>query len=117
MEWISYQTDERTLLREAVERLDAIGAVTATAVGALEIEQVMTVALDRAMEVIGFETGLIFLADTHMGDLVLGAHRGVSETAAGSFRREPAGDGLLRRVLRSPVPLILHDLSLELSLI
>lgn len=114
MERISYQTDERALLREAVGRLDAVNAVSATGVGSLEIEQVLTVALDRTMEVVGFETGLIFLADSHTGDLVLGAHRGVSETAAGSLRCEPAGDGLLHRVLRSPIPLILDDLSLEL---
>jgi len=78
----------------------------------LEIEQVLTVELDKTVEAVGFEMGLVFLVGSHSGDLVLRAHRGVSETAAGSLRRGHAGGDLLYKVLRSPSPLILHDLSL-----
>lgn len=96
-------------------RLRAANAVSASAAGSLQLEQVLTDALDLTMEATGFETGLIFLTDSHARGLVLSAHRGVSEESAAGLSSRLPGERPLERVLESPGPVVVRYASPDLS--
>ena len=111
---IASQQREQALHRTAAARLHAANAVSASAAGSVDFEQVLADALDRAMDATGFETGLILLTNRRTRGLALRAYRGISEQSASCPPYVLPMEGPLQRVLRSPEPMILQDVSSDL---
>jgi two-component system, NarL family, sensor histidine kinase DegS len=91
--------------------------VATGAAGSLGLEQLLGEALVRTMQITGLEIGLAYLADPNTRDLELRAHRGVEEQMSVSFSRLPVAGSPLERVLRSPGPVVLEGLPLDLPLL
>ncbi|HKZ85617.1 MAG TPA: GAF domain-containing protein [Anaerolineae bacterium] len=85
------------LLEEARRRADhmaALNEVAATVSQALDLEQTLRIALDKALDVMGVEAGAISLIDEAAGELVIRAHRGWRNSELAQGMRIKLGQGL-----------------------
>ena len=98
---IEIQAREKALRQEAVSRLSAINAITHIVTGSLELEQVLHDALDKILEVMGLEAGLIYLLDRETHELTLSAYEGISEDAATELGHVGVGEGPWGEVAQS----------------
>jgi two-component system sensor histidine kinase DegS len=94
---IEVQARERTLREAAVARLSALNAVGTILTQSLELGQILEAALDKVLEVIGLDAGLVFTVDRGSQELILAACRGVSEGSAEELGRLGIGEGLCGR--------------------
>ena len=108
---IEAQAREKALRQKAVSRLSAVNAVTTIVARSLELEQILKAALDKVLEVVGVEAGLIFSLDRGSRELLLVAHRGVSEGSATALGRLKPGEGTCGRVAHSGELVVLQDSS------
>jgi hypothetical protein len=98
---IETQEREKRLRQKAVSRLRAINAVTAIVTESLELEQILNGALDKVLEVMGLDAGLIFFLDRRTQELILAAHRGISEKSSAGVDRLRLGEGFCGQVAQS----------------
>ncbi len=108
---IETQEREKRLRQKAVSRLRAINAVTAIVTGSLELEQILNGALDKVLEVMGLDAGLIFFLDRRTQELILAAHRGISEESAAGVDRLKLGEGFCGQVAQSGELMVVKDSS------
>jgi len=108
---IETQAREKTLRQKTVSQLRAINAVTAIVTGSLELEQILSDALDKVLEVMGLEVGLIFFLDQQTQELILAAYRGVSRESAADLDRLRLGEGFCGRVAQSGELMLVPDSS------
>ena len=97
---------EKALRQEAVSRLSAVNAITAIMTGSLELEQVLHDALDKILEVMGLEAGLIYLVDRETHGLTVAAYEGISEDAATELDHVGAGEGPWGEIAQSGQPVV-----------
>ncbi|MBA7597142.1 hypothetical protein ES703_04138 [subsurface metagenome] len=86
-------------LQRYAKRLEALHAVTQTVSQTLDMEQMLDIALDKVLEVMDLDGGLILLMDTEAGEMVLKAHRGVPEDFLGVMRRVEVSEADMQRWL------------------
>jgi streptogramin lyase/putative methionine-R-sulfoxide reductase with GAF domain len=104
------QVRERTLeIEQRTQELEALNAVAQTVSRSLELEAMLTTTLDKALEVLGFQSGAIYLRDLETGELQMMCHRGLSE----AFRRVVAKGIISARAAEFGNPIIMDDLSKE----
>jgi signal transduction histidine kinase len=108
---IEIQEREKRLRQKAVARLQAINAVSSIVTESLELEQILNGALDKVLEVMGLEAGLIFFLDKGTQELILAAYRGVSKESAAGVDRLKLGEGFSGRVAQSGEPMVVQDSS------
>jgi two-component system sensor histidine kinase DegS len=108
---IETQEKEKRLRQKAVSRLRAINAVTAIVTESLELEQILNGALDKVLEVTGLDAGLIFFLDKRTQELILAAHRGISEESAAGVDRLKLGEGFCGQVAQSGELMLVKDSS------
>jgi len=108
---IETRAREKALRQKTVSQLRAIHAVTAIVTGSLELEQILNDALDKVLEVMGLEAGLMFFLDKQAQELVLAACRGVSEESAAELDRLRLGEGFCGRVAQSGELMVVQDSS------
>ena len=108
---IETQEREKRLRQEAVSRLRTINAVTAIVTGSLELEQILNSALDKVLEVMGLDAGLIFTLDEGKQELNLAAYRGISPQTAKGVDGLKVGEGFCGRVAKTGEPLVVDDTS------
>jgi GAF domain-containing protein len=85
------------LLEEARRRADhmaALNEVAATVSQALDLQQTLRIALDKALDVMDVEAGAISLIDEAAGELVIRAHRGWRNSELAQGMRIKLGQGL-----------------------
>lgn len=112
--WIlATQEREKRLRQDAVTRLRAINAVSASVTGSLELGVILNSALDRTLEASQTEAGCIFLVDRMTHDLTLTACRGATANLTAETKRCPASEGLCGWVARTGKPRIVSDLTTE----
>ena len=109
--WLAeIQMREKKLRQRAITRLETVNAVSAIVSRSLELEQILNDALDKVLDVMGWEARAgIFLLDPETQDLRLKAHRGLSEEF---IRRESAvslGECLCGLVAQSGEVLFVED--------
>jgi PAS domain S-box-containing protein len=100
------------LYRELLQRnqeLLALNAVSAAASQSLDLDEVLQLALDKALEGMGMDLGGILLLDPSDDKLVLGAHRGGSPKSIRAFQGVTADEGLMPRMMECA--LAIDDLS------
>ncbi len=106
---IGIQEREKELRQKAVSRLKAINAVTAIVTRSLELEQILSGALDKVLEIMGLDIGLIFSLDKQAQKLSLAAHRGISEESAAEIVQLKLSDGLCGQVAQSGELMVVED--------
>ncbi len=98
---IETQEREKKLRQGAVSQLRAINAVAAIVTESLELEQILGGALDKVLQVMGMEAGLIFLLDKPGQQLILTAHRGISRESVTELTPVKLNDGFCGQVVQS----------------
>lgn len=102
---------EKDLRQKVIAQLRAVNEVTAIVTESLDLERVLDSALGKTLDVTGSEAGLIFLLDPHTEELILAAHKGVSEKLACDVDHLKLGEGFCGRVAQSGESMIVHDSS------
>ena len=108
---IETQEREKRLRQKAVSRLRAINAVCSIVTGSLELEQILNGALDKVLEVMSLDAGLIFFLDRRTEELILAAHRGISGESAAGVDRLKLGEGFCGQVAQSGELMMVKDSS------
>ncbi|MBI3325940.1 MAG: GAF domain-containing protein [Nitrospinae bacterium] len=78
-----------------------------------DLSRTLNTALDKVIEVIGVEGGAVRLVDEETGELVLAAHRGVSEETFRQGRRLKPGEGFSGLVLEKGEPMVIQHVSMD----
>lgn len=81
-------------VRRHADHMAALNRVSATVSQSLDLETTLTTALDKALEVVGFEAGAISLVDEEAQELVIRVHRGWRQHDLASNMRVKLGQGL-----------------------
>ena len=107
-------SEPKGLLTAPVERvadrtreLATLNAIAAAVSRSLDLEELLCDSLAKALEVLDFESGAIYLRDLTTGDLQMGGCQGGLSDV---FRRVEAGGILSAKVAASGDPLIIDDL-------
>ena len=98
-------------IRENEKRLAALNQVSNTVSQSLELSQVLSGATNNVVDVMQANNALLFLLDERKGELVLAAHRGISEDFARGVDRLKVGEGINGRVAASGEPLFIENIS------
>jgi GAF domain-containing protein len=89
---------ERKRREEEIERrnreLAALNAIAETVSGSLDLKEVLHRALDKVLDITGFEAGGIGLVDEAKELIVPMVHRGVPKDFLATFAQPRASDGL-----------------------
>ncbi|MCJ7621695.1 MAG: PAS domain-containing protein, partial [Anaerolineae bacterium] len=70
------------------DQLLALNAVASTVAGSLNLDEIMDRALDKVLEVMKVEVGVITLLDAQTGEMTLVTHRGLSDEFVDNMRRQ-----------------------------
>jgi len=108
---IEIQAREKVLRRTTVSRLSAVNAINTIVTGSLELEQILTAALDKVLEVMSVEAGLIFTLDTQSQEVILAACQGVSEESVAELYQMRSGEIVCEQVARSGELMVVQDSS------
>ncbi|HLF01242.1 MAG TPA: GAF domain-containing protein, partial [Anaerolineales bacterium] len=98
-------------LQERNRELAAVNAVAEAISAHLDLERVMTEALDQVLAVTEAEVGNIFLVDESTDDLVLALHRGPFPELFQSIRQFKRGQGFPGQVAELGRPLLSTDIA------
>jgi PAS domain S-box-containing protein len=77
----------------------------------LELEQILNGSIDSIIEIMHVDAVLIFLLNKEVGELVLHAHRGVSDSFISGVDRLKLGEGLNGMVAQTGEPALIKDAS------
>jgi signal transduction histidine kinase len=99
----------RELHQRMSSRLSAISAVTAIVTRSLDLEQILTAALGKVLEVVDLQAGLIFTLEGQSQELLLAAHRGVSAGAAAELGRLSLGDDVYAQAVHAGALIVAQD--------
>ncbi|MBM4446863.1 MAG: PAS domain S-box protein [Chloroflexi bacterium] len=97
--------------REHHLRLAAINYISSVVSQSLDLKQILNSSIDSIIDVMNVDVVLIFLLDNEAGELVLSAHRGVSDSFVQSVNRLKLGDGLNGMVAQTGEPTFIKDAS------
>ncbi len=81
-------------VRRRADHMAALNSVSATVSQSLDLETTLNTALDKALEVVGFEAGAISLVDEEAQDLSIRVHRGWRQQDLASNMHLRLGQGL-----------------------
>jgi len=70
------------------EELAALNAIASTVAGSLNLDEIMNRALEKVLEVMKVEVGVITLSDPQTGEMTLVTHRGLSDEFVENMRRQ-----------------------------
>ena len=91
---------------ERTNELATLNTIAETVSQSLELEPMLTAALDKVLEILAFESGTIHLKDPGQDELEMACYRGLSE----AFRRTVDKGIIGARVGRSGKPIIIDNL-------
>ena len=92
---------------QQAEQLAVVNAVAQTVSQSLDLDTLLSAALDKVLETLEFESGAIYVKGIETGELEMKQHRGLSE----EFRRGVAKGIISARVADSGKPIVIDDLS------
>jgi two-component system NtrC family sensor kinase len=101
---------EQELLRRNRE-LAALNTIAETVSLSLDLDLILKAALDKALEVMDVEAGLIHLLDQETDELIVTAHQGLSDRYVQGVNRLKVGEGLAGQVAQSEEPVVVADIS------
>jgi len=97
--------------REHHVRLAALNYISSVVSQSLELKQILSSSIDSISDVMNVDVVLIFLLDNEAGELVLRAHKGVSELFVQSVDKLKLGEGLNGMVAQTGEPAFIKDAS------
>jgi signal transduction histidine kinase len=108
--------------REEIERWskrleDAVSAIAAAISQPLELQEMLDIALRKALELTGLEVGVVFLVDDRAEELTPVVHHGLSQRLIQDLERMKFGEGLAGRAASSGEPIVVENLSEDPRLI
>ncbi len=103
-------------VRRRADHMAAINSVSATVSQSLELETTLTTALDKALEVVGFEAGAISLVDEEAQELVIRVYRGWRQQDLASNMRVKLGQGLSGQAVLTGEVIVTGSLENEVRL-
>ncbi len=98
-------------VRQDEKRLAALHQISSTVSRSLDLDQVLSSAIDNVIDVMQADIAWIFLLDEKSGELSLATHRGSSDELSRGVDRIKLGEGFNGRVARSGQPLFVEDAS------
>jgi PAS domain S-box-containing protein len=98
-------------LKRRVAELSALNAVAAIVTESLDVDEILNRAMDEALRLVGVEAAAMFLLDAKAGELVMTAHRGVSQEMVKAASRIKLGEGLGGRVAQTGKPIVIGSAS------
>jgi GAF domain-containing protein len=104
---VETQENEKRLRQKAVLRLRALNAVASILTESLELEQVLHDALNKVLEVMGLQAGLVFILDKPDQELVLAASQGLVQPLQ-EVGRIKVGTGCCGRVAQTGEPMLVQ---------
>lgn len=109
----------RELERQVAERtreLAAVNTISTVVSRSLDLNPVLADALHKTLEVVGVESGGIYLLDEPDGVLNLAAQQGLTAALADEIDGLKAGEGFSGRVVRSGEALVVEDVAQDARL-
>ena len=100
-------------VRENEKRLSVLHSITTALNQSTSLDEVLDTAVDKVREALNTGGLLVFLSEEQTGDLVLRAHRGVSERFAGQVDRLKVGEGFNGWVAQTGEPALIEDSSTD----
>jgi GAF domain-containing protein len=98
-------------VKDRTKELAALNAIAATVSQSLELDEILSDALDKTLEVMEIETGGIYLLDSEAGALMIAVQRGFKPDLVPKIDRLAIGEGFSGRVAESGEPLVVRDVS------
>jgi PAS domain S-box-containing protein len=95
--------------RRNEKRLSALNEISAIVSQSLELEDILSVVVDKVKQVMGLDIVLIFLLDEDKQELKLITHREVSEDFVAGLKGLKVGEGFNGRVAQTGEPLVIED--------
>jgi diguanylate cyclase (GGDEF)-like protein/PAS domain S-box-containing protein/putative nucleotidyltransferase with HDIG domain len=86
------------------KRLEALHAISVAVSQTLDLDELLNSALEKVLEVIAVEAGYIHLFDREKAELLLKAHRGVSEQHVAAVERLEVSEEAMQRWHKYPEP-------------
>jgi len=97
--------------RERRIRLANLNYISNVVSQSLELKQVLNSSIDSIIEIMDADAALIYLLNQEVGELVLYAYRGVSDSFVRGVDRLKSGEGLNGMVAETGEPAIIEDIS------
>jgi len=105
------RAEEETRRRN--EELTTLNLTAATVSSSLNLQEVMTRALEKVLAVAGFEVGAIYLLDQPAAALILAVYQGVPQEIADRVRTLPVGTSLAGLAVQSGEPVVVDDITTD----
>ncbi|MGA9349220.1 MAG: GAF domain-containing protein, partial [Anaerolineae bacterium] len=93
--------------------LSTLNAIAETLSRSLDLETTLHDTLQKVLEVMEIEAGLIHLLDEEASELIIRAHQGLSSQYLQGVDRLKLGEGLAGRVAQSGEPIVVDDISID----
>ena len=103
-------------VRENEKRLSVLHSITTALNQSTSLDEVLDTAVDKVREALNTGGLLVFLSEEQTGELVLRAHRGVSERFASQVDRLKVGEGFNGWVAQTGEPALIEDSSTDARL-
>jgi two-component system NtrC family sensor kinase len=103
------KTEQELLHRN--RELGALNAIAETVSHSLDLDSILNDVLDKALEVMDMEAGLIHLLDEETDELIVAVHQGLSDRYVQGVNRLKVGEGLAGQVAQSGAPVVVADIS------
>jgi nitrate/nitrite-specific signal transduction histidine kinase len=98
---------------DRTRELAALNAIAAVVSRSLDLEEVLSNALDKTLEVTGIEAGGIYLLQEDAGVLTIVAHKGLRAQFVAEIDNLKMREGFSGRVIQTGEPLVVGDLSTD----
>jgi PAS domain S-box-containing protein len=99
--------------REHRIRLASLNYISNVVSQSFELKQILNSSIDSIIEIMNADAALIFLLNQEAGELVLHAHRGVSDSFVSDVGRLKLGEGLNGMVAETGEPAFIKDASTD----
>jgi PAS domain S-box-containing protein len=103
------ETGQELLRRN--QALAALNTIAETVSRSLDLDSILNAALDKALEVMDVEAGLIHLLDEEADELIVIAHQGLSDRYVQGVNQLKVGEGLAGQVAQTGKPVVVTDIS------
>ena len=104
---LELQVDSRT------RELAALNDVAAVVSRSLDLQQILANALNKTLEIMGIEAGVIYLLQEEDEILTIAVHQGLDEQFASEIDNLQVGEGFSGRVVQSAEPLVVPELAVD----
>jgi signal transduction histidine kinase/ligand-binding sensor domain-containing protein len=95
------------------KELAALNAVASVVSRSLDLQEILSSALDKTLEVIGTEAGGIYLLQQDTQVLTIAAHEGLSAQFVAEIDNLKVGEGFSGQVAETGEPLVVQDVSID----